>query len=91
MSYSKLLEAKCSKYTLNQTACDDSLEVIDNSVLNFYTATADCYSHDYFSLQACWHQEPDKRPAFENVIASLRALLLKTFSKRQRSQGKIYL
>lgn len=46
-----------------------------------------CYNFDVPSLQACWHQEPDKRPTFESVIASLRVLLLKTNSKRGISMG----
>ncbi|KAL3138899.1 hypothetical protein ABBQ32_005722 [Trebouxia sp. C0010 RCD-2024] len=37
-------------------------------------------------MQACWHQDPDRRPPFESVIASLRTLLVQTTLRTRRSQ-----
>ncbi|KAL0036873.1 hypothetical protein WJX77_003215 [Trebouxia sp. C0004] len=38
-------------------------------------------------MQACWEDEPDKRPDFESIIADLRGMLRCTAATRQRSQA----
>ncbi|DBA75584.1 TPA: hypothetical protein ACH3X2_009138 [Trebouxia sp. C0005] len=38
-------------------------------------------------MQACWEEEPDKRPDFESIIADLRGMLRCTAATRQRSQA----
>lgn len=47
--------------------------------------------HEASPLQACWHQDPDRRPPFESVIASLRTLLVQTTLRTRRSQGRVHL
>jgi len=46
-----------------------------------------CAQMSTADLQACWQEEPDKRPDFESIIADLRGMLRCTAAARQRSQA----
>ena len=53
-----------------------------------------CVQRGTVDLQACWEEEPDKRPDFESIIADLRGMLRCTAATKQRSQaltGNAYL
>ncbi len=79
----------CCKSTVTVHACMGRLWAAEacTTMQNCWHLVSPVHTWAPIDLQACWAEEPDKRPDFENIIADLRGMLRCTAATRQRSQA----